>query len=428
MLQALDLLGAPMRTLMAFQSSRRCTTGTRSHRHRRFIVGTVAPLFLLRMHGVRLRRPGTSTHWQSLAARTSAFISPGPCPHGSRVGVHAPAGALDKGIAKRHAATLKQESTHSPATKEDVPGTGMLPAWVWKFLMLAVCMIQATNFAVIKNITAQPNVTSELYAVSRFTVAALAMAPFLVSISSTEVLLQALQCGAWVAFGFAGQAIGLMSTTAAKSCFICSLNVVFVALVLGISSGKRDPRTLLAALIAVAGVGVLELAGSQQFVIGDLYSLAQPIGFGIGYIQLEQIMAKNPDDALGVTAVKVIMTAIGSWGFFAFSGGSFPDFGPVLAAQPALQGVLWCGLGTTAVSLVLESVAFRYVDAASASVIFTTQPLWAALFAVWLIGEPLTAADCIGGFMVLSACLLKEAPQSMLPWSSSSGGGGSSSS
>jgi len=290
--------------------------------------------------------------------------------------------------------------------------------------MLAVCMIQATNFAVIKNITAQPNVTTDLYAVSRFTVAAVAMAPFAVGISSPGVLLQALQCGAWVAFGFIGQAIGLMTTTASKSCFICSLNVVFVALVLGITAGRLDPRALLAALIAATGVGFLELAGSQQFVIGDLFSLAQPIGFGMGYIQLEKIMAKHPDDALGVTAVKVIMAALGSWGFFAVFSGNTPDFEPVLAAQPAIQGVLWCGLGTTAFSLVMESVAFRYVDAASASVIFTTQPLWAALFAVWLIGEPLTKEDCLGGFMVLSACLLKEVPQSMLPWSSNNNRGG----
>ena len=68
-----------------------------------------------------------------------------------------------------------------------------------------------------------------------------------------------------------------------------------------ITKRKFDPQTLAAAVLAVAGVGFLELAGSQQFVIGRpgvggcnfLFSIHgpsemsesggfQPILFGIG--------------------------------------------------------------------------------------------------------------------------------------------------
>ena len=38
-----------------------------------------------------------------------------------------------------------------------------------------------------------------------------------------------------------------------------------------ITKHKFDPQTLAAAVLAVAGVGFLELAGSQQFVIGQAH-------------------------------------------------------------------------------------------------------------------------------------------------------------
>lgn len=305
---------------------------------------------------------------------------------------------------------LARRAETGSASKEVKDAAESMPPWFWRLVIWLLCMVWATNFAVIKEITAQPGVTTELYAVSRFTVAALAMAPGVLSISSPAILLRAVECGAWVAFGYMGQAIGLMTTTAAKSCFICSLNVVFVALIVAATQRKIDVQTVLAAVLAVMGVGFLELAGSQQFVIGDLFSLAQPIGFGMGYIRLEQIMSDSPKDAWAVTSVKLLMVALASWLYFGLSSGTIPDFSPILAAPGALYGVLWCGLITTALALVVESYAFRYVDATSASVIFTTEPLWAALFAVWLINEPLTGADAVGGALVIFANVIKAVP------------------
>lgn len=290
-----------------------------------------------------------------------------------------------------------------------------LPSWFWRGVILVLCMLWATNFAVIKDITAQPGVSTQMYAVSRFTVAAGVLLPWIRSISSQKVFLRAVECGSWVAFGYIGQAIGLMTTTASKSCFICSLNVVFVAMIVGITKRKFDPQTLAAAVLAVAGVGFLELAGSQQFVIGDLISLAQPIGFGMGYIRLEEIMAESPKDALPVTAVKLTMVALASWAYFAVTAGTV-DLEPVLSNSVALTGVLYTGLVTTALALLVESVAFRFVDAASASVIFTTEPLWAAIFAVWLINEPFSSVDAVGGALVISANIIKELPSEYLPW------------
>merc|ERR1719253_1716509 len=306
--------------------------------------------------------------------------------------------------------------TTDAAAEDDFEKTLVgLPAAFWQFVILVLCIVWATNFAVIKEITAQEGMTTSLYAVTRFSIALASLFPFLFSLSSSAVFLRAVECGSWVAFGYIGQAIGLMTTTAAKSCFICCLNVVFVSLVSGVMKKYFDPRTVTAAVLAIRGVFFLELAGSQQFVIGDLFSLAQPIGFGMGYIRLEQIMEENPRDANGVTATKLLMVCLASWAFYFYTNGALPDFGPVLASPVASAGLLYTGLVTTAGALLVESVAFRFVDATSASVIFTTEPLWAAVFAFWLISEPFSAADGVGAFLVVLANVVKNVPLEMLP-------------
>eukprot|EP00929_Paragymnodinium_shiwhaense_P108446 TRINITY_DN7476_c0_g2_i1.p1 TRINITY_DN7476_c0_g2~~TRINITY_DN7476_c0_g2_i1.p1 ORF type:complete len:456 (-),score=103.63 TRINITY_DN7476_c0_g2_i1:250-1617(-) len=358
----------------------------------------------LRVHRSTLAAaaPATATqgHRRLASVPTSALVAGGA----------AAAAAASQKRAQKHArrssAVIKEPTGDDPLAKL---GTGF-----WRFVILLLCMLWATNFAIIKEITAQPGMSTQLYAVARFTLAAVSMLPAVVKISSAKIAKRAAVCGAWVAFGYLCQAIGLMTTTAAKSCFICCLNVVFVSLLSGMKKGF-DPRTVAAAVIAVAGVGFLELAGSQSFVIGDLISLGQPIGFGLGYVKLEEIMEDSPNDAGAVTSIKLIMVAIASWLYFTISNGALPDFAPVLASSTAMYGILWCGLITTSLSLLVESVAFRYVDATSASVIFTTEPLWAALFAVWLISEPCSAADCVGGALVILANAVKGMPSSMLP-------------
>eukprot|EP00929_Paragymnodinium_shiwhaense_P029889 TRINITY_DN17042_c0_g1_i1.p1 TRINITY_DN17042_c0_g1~~TRINITY_DN17042_c0_g1_i1.p1 ORF type:complete len:429 (+),score=90.50 TRINITY_DN17042_c0_g1_i1:73-1359(+) len=293
---------------------------------------------------------------------------------------------------------------------------GGLPTWCWKIVALLLIMTTATNFANTKNVMAQPGLTPELFAVARFTLAALALLPFAWRVSSRQVFWRAFECGFWVALGYIGQAIGLITTTAAKSCFICSLNAVFVALVVGVMSRKFDLTALIAALLAASGVGFLELSGSHSVVIGDLISLAQPIGFGMGYIRIAETMKKHPEDALPLVSIELGVVAIASFMYYFAANGGLPPLAPILASAVAMKGILWAGLISTAAVCAIETFVFCRLDAPTASVIFTTEPLWATLFAWYLIGEKFSRIDAIGGALVVAACLLKELPPGMLPW------------
>ena len=310
--------------------------------------------------------------------------------------------------------------------------TLVAPEWLepiaWRGVVVILCALWASNFAAAKLVMAEPGVDSALYAVSRFSISALALAPGAIAYARRgnldwETIKASAICGSWVAFGYIGQTLGLLTTTASRSCVICSLHCVFVATIAEIWRVNRatfetkfDVKRLLPAVLAVIGVAIVELQGAAGPPnMGDLLSFAQPIGFGMGYLQLEEIMRKKPEAGLPVAAIKLSVVALASLGLFELaplmnSGIDdfvlrLPDFGAVLASETARAGILYTGLVTTALALWVESIAFAKVPATDASVILTTEPLFAALLGSIALGETFGFSDYAGAALIIGACL-----------------------
>ena len=194
-------------------------------------------------------------------------------------------------------------------------------------------------------------------------------------------------------------------------------------------------KKLIPALIAVTGVAIIELKGAAgNPTIGDLISFSQPIGFGMGYLQLEELMKKEPSAALPVSAIKLAVVATAACFFFEASphntavvdlaanmdpdaivegvkqtiggiGFQVPDFTPIVSNPKALGAIFYTGLITTSLALWVESIAFQRVPATDASIILTTEPLFAAAISAALIGETFGASDAIGAFFIVGACI-----------------------
>jgi drug/metabolite transporter (DMT)-like permease len=305
-----------------------------------------------------------------------------------------------------------------------------VPSWfepvAWRGVIFILCGLWASNFAATKLVLNEPGVDSSLYAISRFGIAAAALAPgALRSLKKVEMdgetLKGSLVCGSWVAFGYMGQTLGLLTTTASRSCVIGTLNCVFVAIVAEVWRVQRskvetkfDLIRLLPAAVAVVGVAIVELRGDGGApTIGDALSMAQPIGFGMGYLTLEELMHENPDSALPISAVKLTVVAIASFILLQatplLNGATdfaliIPDFSPILASPLAMGGILYTGLITTAAALWVESIAFAKVPATDATIILTTQPLIAALLSALTLGETFGTFDYVGASLIVGAC------------------------
>lgn len=305
------------------------------------------------------------------------------------------------------------------------------PDYVWKLLMLAVCIIWSTNFSVIKLILySVPDGLLEpsLYLSIRFSIAAVLLSPLLVGkYKNKDLTLNGLLLGAAIFVGYLGQSLGLEVSTADKSAFFCSLHVVFVPLVNQLLTKTFKLQTWVAVAFSVIGVALIELKGSVQPEIGDLLLVLQPIGFGSGYLLLERLIKKYPDEARAITAYKITGVAICSLIWTFFNGTTFDDLAPLVDNSTAISGLLYTSVVTTSFAIWLQSIVFKRVPATDASIILTSEPLWAALFAsgtkqtlyFWyprfhqsfslvLLGETITNPELLGGGIIIFGCLINE--------------------
>eukprot|EP00956_Cyclotella_meneghiniana_P005623 scaffold7237_cov72-Cyclotella_meneghiniana.AAC.6 len=295
----------------------------------------------------------------------------------------------------------------------------------WRGVVVILCALWASNFACTKVILDQ-NVDASTFAVARFSIAALSLLPGSINSvrkgsMSWETARGALVCGAWVAFGYMGQLIGLLDTTPSRSCVICSLNCIFVAIVSEImrvnSANERgyssdfELKKLVPAMLGFMGVAIIELKGAGGSPTwGDFISFSQPIGFGMGYIQLEELMHKQPSAALPVSAVKLAVVSLSALTFFEgthMTGGALmlPDFSPIFHSTSAMLAIFYTGIVTTSLALWVESIAFQRVPATDASVILTTEPLFAAAVSAVLVGEQFGLSDAVGAAFIVGACI-----------------------
>jgi drug/metabolite transporter (DMT)-like permease len=182
--------------------------------------------------------------------------------------------------------------------------------------------------------------------------------------------------------------------------------------------GKRLlPKQIIGALLAVAGVGFLELSGAsgnalESLNYGDLASLVQPLAFGMGFWRMENAMSLYPQHAARSTAAQMMAVFCAYAAYCAIACGVTHtvvlDFSQILAwvtTPSVLFSLFWTGVVTTAFTVYMETVALKTLSAAETTLIFSTEPIWGTVFASYIMGETLGLDAAMGAVLILSGCL-----------------------
>jgi drug/metabolite transporter (DMT)-like permease len=109
--------------------------------------------------------------------------------------------------------------------------------------------------------------------------------------SNDRILPAGIELGVWTAGGYLTQAAGLMTIEASRASFISAFTVLAVPFLA--SSRFGDGREIkwsvwLSALGAMTGVALLEQGGGSPLGVGDVWSLASAILFGIQIYRTEK--------------------------------------------------------------------------------------------------------------------------------------------
>jgi drug/metabolite transporter (DMT)-like permease len=262
-------------------------------------------------------------------------------------------------------------------------------------LLVLVTVIWGSTFAVIKE-TIQTVPVPILLAV-RFSFAAL----FLLWVKpERKTLIPGLILGLLSFAGYATQTIGMLTTTASKAAFITGLSVILTPIVGAIWLRQRVPlRAWLAAILALIGLGLMTLNPTEGVVIGDLWVLGTALAYALYIVYLGEIAVHHKPIVL--TSLQIIVVAVLSWGW------AVPHLSVLKELSPsALSALLYLALFATALVLWLQALAQRVVPAYAAALIFALEPVFAAIFAYFMLGETLSLQGWLGGGLVVIAMIL----------------------
>jgi len=301
------------------------------------------------------------------------------------------------------------------------PSDGSEP-WFWRGVVILMSALWGSNFVVVEAFTTAET-SASLFAATRFWFAALGLLPFLFTKQklTSELVLGGLEVGLWVGLGYCCQAIGLVTTTANKSAFIASLQVLFVVLYNAITTGKLERKAAASTLLGLLGVGLIELAGHGGLNVGDLWSIGMPVFFGFSYIRIAKFMSKYPDAALPFSALQMLGVALLAtvWAIFDQGQLPLPQLADLLSGG-SLVAIAYTGLITTAFAVILQSLSYKRLPTTEVSVLLVTEPVWAGVFSAIFLHSQMNTNDYLGSGMILAACLICELPRNVvsqyLPW------------
>ncbi|HUB89075.1 MAG TPA: DMT family transporter [Dyella sp.] len=268
--------------------------------------------------------------------------------------------------------------------------------------LLAMTAVWGSTFVLIKGVVDRMPVADFLAV--RFIIAAIAMfALFHRHVVRLErrQLLRGMALGALYGCGQLLQTWGLTLISPSVSGFVTGMYVVFTPMLATLLLRQRMPTTVwLAVGLATLGLGLLSLNGFSVDM-GVWLTLASAALYGLHIVALGHW--SRAEEAFGLSAVQMAVIALVC--LLATAGHGGPVLPPDRSAWIA---VLYMALVAGAGAMLMQTWAQAHLPATRAAIVMTTEPVFAAAFAVALGSDVLTWRMLCGGGLVLAAMYLVE--------------------
>ncbi|MGE7759530.1 DMT family transporter [Peribacillus sp. NPDC097895] len=217
--------------------------------------------------------------------------------------------------------------------------------------------------------------------------------------------------GVWLFLGYGFQTVGLNYTTPAKTGFITGLSVVMVPVFsLLLLKHRLSRNTVLGVAAATVGLYLMTFADRSNLNIGDLLVFLCAISFAMQIITTARYAKTLP--ALPLTLIQISTVSLLSF----VSALIFKENHSVIfSTEVMLQKDVWTALLVTAAlatafAFFAQTFFQAYTTPTRVALIFSMEPVFAALSSYILIGEKLTTASIIGCAFIFLGMILAELP------------------
>lgn len=220
---------------------------------------------------------------------------------------------------------------------------------------------------------------------------------------SREALFRGSISGVLMYLAFAFQTFGLFLTNTGQNAFLTAVNVVLVPYIVWLLWKKKPSNHQLAAsVVCLVGIACLSLSkGYFSFSFGDSLSLSCAFFFACHIISLEY--ATENSNSIAINAVQMSVAAILSIPL-ALSLETIPQ---TITAH-AYMSCAYMIIVATFLAFQLQTLAQKYTDASSASVLLCTESLFANVFGFLLLHEEKSPIMILGGLLIFVSIILTE--------------------
>ncbi len=200
------------------------------------------------------------------------------------------------------------------------------------------------------------------------------------------------------------QTIGLKFTTASNSGFITGLFILFVPL-MGWVIFRRIPekKKIVSVLLALAGLWILT-GGPGKINFGDALTLITAFSYGLHILFAGKFMDEGADPYI-ITFHQFLIV-----GMFSLTGSLLTGGGVEMPSTSVIGTIGFLAVFPTLLAFLVQMIAQKFTSPIRVAIIFSMEPVFAALFAWTLGGEIFSAHRGIGGLIIVLAILISEVP------------------
>lgn len=216
--------------------------------------------------------------------------------------------------------------------------------------------------------------------------------------------------GGFLYLAYSVQTYGLALTTPSKNAFLTAVYCVLVPFFYWAFAKVRPDRyNVIAAVLCVAGVGLVSLTGDLTVGPGDGLTLVCAIFYALHIVAVAKV---SPGKDIYLLTVFQFAFA----GLYAWTGGVLTEVFPAqaLAKPEILLPLAYLAAMATTVALLFQNVGQVWSDPASASVILSLESVFGVLCSVLFAGDQVNGRMLAGFALIFLAVVCSETKFSFL--------------
>lgn len=284
-----------------------------------------------------------------------------------------------------------------------------LKASAGRLALLAAALIWGSSFVIMKNTV--DDVPVFLLLAIRFSIAFVVLgAVFFRRLHGLDrrFILGGMLCGAMLITAYSLQTFGLVGTTPGKNAFLTAVYCVLVPFLAWIFFRKRPTMwNWLAAVLCVAGIGLVSLNGGLTIAPGDALSLLSGVCYALHIIALSRLGEKG--DVFALSIIQFGTTALLAWLLHLLT----------VPADVHLPLRIWPQLGylsvlCTCVAITLQALGQKLTPPSQSAILLSLESVFGVLFSLLLGAETLSFQLFSGFALIFLSVIVSETQLSFL--------------